>query len=380
MPRLPYHLLRLTSKSPLLQLLLRECRDLESARNELRWLREHAISSVQNAGGHRDERNDSWKPLLRSLCVKRASGKPLQYLLGSEFFGDIEVACKPGVLIPRPETAAAVTYFAERLCSAARKLPSTLRVLDLCCGTGCIPLLFQHVFAKNWPNARDPPHLSLVGADISADAVQLAEHNRLLLQQSLTGRSNAGSTWASRHALDSTAFFQADVLRPEQSPNPQGIPDLMTVLRQIDVPEWDILISNPPYISSQSFHRDTQRSVRLFEPKTALVPPRPGSSDPGTSQDLDEGDTFYPRLLQIAQDVGAKIVLMEVADLQQASRVAALASDTSVWDGIEIWRDHPRGKGPHLEKCRGEFPVRGSGHGRSVVCWRGEGTEWLQMM
>jgi methylase of polypeptide subunit release factors len=39
--------------------------------------------------------------LLRELVKKRASGSPLQYLLGSEYFGDLEIRCRPGVLIPR---------------------------------------------------------------------------------------------------------------------------------------------------------------------------------------------------------------------------------------------------------------------------------------
>jgi methylase of polypeptide subunit release factors len=39
--------------------------------------------------------------LLRSLIQKRAKGWPLQYGLGTEYFGDLELECRPGVLIPR---------------------------------------------------------------------------------------------------------------------------------------------------------------------------------------------------------------------------------------------------------------------------------------
>lgn len=38
---------------------------------------------------------------LKKLCVERARGKPLQYIMGTEYFGDLEIACEPGVLIPR---------------------------------------------------------------------------------------------------------------------------------------------------------------------------------------------------------------------------------------------------------------------------------------
>lgn len=73
-------------------LLLPVCRDLQSAANELRWIREH----VQDT--------DSPIPLgLRvwKLCEKRGKGIPLQYVLGTQPFGDLEIKCRPGVLIPR---------------------------------------------------------------------------------------------------------------------------------------------------------------------------------------------------------------------------------------------------------------------------------------
>jgi methylase of polypeptide subunit release factors len=39
--------------------------------------------------------------LLGQLIRERVRGKPLQYLLGTEYFGDLEIKCRPGVLIPR---------------------------------------------------------------------------------------------------------------------------------------------------------------------------------------------------------------------------------------------------------------------------------------
>jgi methylase of polypeptide subunit release factors len=100
MPRLPRSLLATAWKEDnLLPLLLKPCRDLNSARRELRWLKEHAIKLANKQESQITFQE--WKPLLKSLCRERSRGKPLQYLLGSEFFGPIEVACKPGVLIPR---------------------------------------------------------------------------------------------------------------------------------------------------------------------------------------------------------------------------------------------------------------------------------------
>lgn len=99
MTRLPHRLLR-TARSidSLLPLLLQSCRNLPSARNELRWLREH-LAATKNATKRLNplQRNES----LRRLCLERSRGKPLQYIIGDQPFGDLEILCRPGVLIPR---------------------------------------------------------------------------------------------------------------------------------------------------------------------------------------------------------------------------------------------------------------------------------------
>lgn len=100
MPRIPNALLRKAKAiDPFLAPLLAPCRDLQTAQNELRWLREH----VENVAKVRRARGDQLAKgaLLSQLVRRRASGKPLQYLLGTEYFGDLEIRCRPGVLIPR---------------------------------------------------------------------------------------------------------------------------------------------------------------------------------------------------------------------------------------------------------------------------------------
>lgn len=41
---------------------------------------------------------------MHQAVVRRAKGEPLQYIVGDTSFRTIEIACEPGVLIPRPET------------------------------------------------------------------------------------------------------------------------------------------------------------------------------------------------------------------------------------------------------------------------------------
>jgi methylase of polypeptide subunit release factors len=96
MPRIPPTLLRhARCLDRLLPSLLPICRDLSSAQNELRWLGEHAAEVASKQGLGKESR------LLQRFVNRRARGEPLQYILGTEFFGELEIKCRPGVLIPR---------------------------------------------------------------------------------------------------------------------------------------------------------------------------------------------------------------------------------------------------------------------------------------
>lgn len=101
MPRIPSTLiLRAYRNDPLLPMLLKECRTLDSARNELRWLREKAIALSETVP-HTGHRGSHWRNRLQRMCAERAKGRPLQYILGDQPFGDLEILCRRGVLIPR---------------------------------------------------------------------------------------------------------------------------------------------------------------------------------------------------------------------------------------------------------------------------------------
>ena len=75
--------------------LLPVCKDPHSAQNELRWLREHVDRLPSKSCARSKHR------LLQELLCRRTRGEPLQYILGSEYFGDLEIKCRSGVLIPR---------------------------------------------------------------------------------------------------------------------------------------------------------------------------------------------------------------------------------------------------------------------------------------
>ena len=110
---------------------------------------------------------------LDSYVARMLAHEPLPYILGQWDFYGLSLEVTPDVLIPRDDTMAVTELAIEAL--RARPEP---RVLDLCCGSGCIGLAVAH----HLPGA----HVTL--ADISRPALAVAKRNikRLKLQNRVT--------------------------------------------------------------------------------------------------------------------------------------------------------------------------------------------------
>lgn len=110
MPRLDQSLIYKARKiSPYLPLILQATRTLPSAINELRWLKEYVEDSNPRLCRLKTKRK------LLELVKKRARGVPLQYILGSQPFGKLDIKCRPGVLIPRYVFTFSQTRFIAQL-------------------------------------------------------------------------------------------------------------------------------------------------------------------------------------------------------------------------------------------------------------------------
>ncbi|KAI4158010.1 MAG: hypothetical protein LQ342_007834 [Letrouitia transgressa] len=347
MPRLQPALLRRGySVNRLLPLLLRSCRDLDQARRELRWISDHVHLKAPGKIAFSKDLQEYFHARLHQLCVARSKGKPLQYVLGDQPFGDLEILCEPGVLIPRPETEAYTSHLASLVLQSYKADSATLRVLDLCTGTGCIALLFYHLLSKQLPS------LDILGIDISRTAVSLARKNL---------KHNVSKGFLPATAWQQVRFCVANVFE-----------DIAMESRSSGK-DWDILISNPPYVSPVSFDRETARSVRNWEPRHALLPAIMSSSD---NETVD--DAFYPMLLGCAEKSNAKVVVLEVADMAQAMRVVSIIHKSSNWEDCEIWRDWPaQGQVEHKNLHGMNVSIRGQGHGRVVVAWSKNGRQLL---
>jgi methylase of polypeptide subunit release factors len=253
--------------------------------------------------------------------------------------------------------------------------PPRLRILDLCSGSGCISLLLFALLRKNFPRLR------VLGYDISPKAIKLANEN-------LTRNFETGETGNDDLLHRQVRFRKQDIFEDTEKLKKALDEDHIqfNLKKKHDdlennesTTEVDIIISNPPYIAPNSFARTTSRSVRIFEPKLALVPP----THDKYGRYLAEMDDFFffKRLMELHTELGSKILLMEVGGIAQAYAVAWLAVHKFQGNRIEIWRDHPDQVRTYklrysIQGCRvikGKYiPIKGRGTVRAVVLFK----EW----
>lgn len=155
---------------------------------------------------------------LEKIIVRLENHEPLQYILGYEDFCGHRFGVAPGVLIPRPETEELVENISSSRCRKHR-------ILDIGTGSGCIAISL----------ALAHPDAYVEAWDISDDALRIASDNAQRLGAKVV-------------------FRKVDVL--------SNIPHA----------EWDVIVSNPPYIC-RSEAADMQRNVLDYEPDIALFVP-----------------------------------------------------------------------------------------------------------
>lgn len=154
--------------------------------------------------------------------ARRLRGEPVAYITGTwEFYG-LNIITTPDVLIPRMDTEVLIDLAKELLMG----VKMDARILDLCCGSGCITC----AMGREFPASR------LVAVDISANALDICRRN--VAANRMEGR---------------VICMQTDAL----SSPPLGIG------------EFDMIISNPPYIATEEI-LTLDTSVRDHEPTWAL--------------------------------------------------------------------------------------------------------------
>ena len=168
-------------------------------------------------------------PVSAEICqrvdealTRLRQGEPLPYVLGEWNFYGLPLYVGPQVLIPRDDTCA----LAELAIHKALFLDQDPRILDLCCGSGCIGL----AIASRLKDAR------VTLGDLSKEALSVARKN--IQRNHLGGR---------------VSCVQVDAM--EEPPAFLG--------------KFDMIVSNPPYVTAGEME-ELPKSVKDFEPHMAL--------------------------------------------------------------------------------------------------------------
>ena len=162
------------------------------------------------------------KQKIEESLKRRLGGEPLAYVLGEwEFYG-LPLTVNNKVLIPRIDTE----LLAQETINLLKRKVWQTRLLDLCCGSGCIGL----AAAANVPGCR------IVMIDTSEEALAVCRQNMI-------------KTNLSRHIT----AMDADILI-----KPPAI-----------LGEFDVIVSNPPYIPTGDI-KTLDKSVKDYEPAIAL--------------------------------------------------------------------------------------------------------------
>ncbi len=156
---------------------------------------------------------------FRDVRNKLLTNEPVQYVLGSVHFYNLDLLIDKRALIPRPETEELVDWVVQ-----TERNPGI--IIDFCSGSGCIALSLKSKY----------PQANIITVEKSTEAISLI-------------RENVGNT-----GLD-LDIAEIDVLDPSQ----------MATLTE----KADVIVSNPPYVL-ESDREEMELNVLEYEPEMAL--------------------------------------------------------------------------------------------------------------
>ena len=162
------------------------------------------------------------QPLFEALSELKLQ-RPVQYIIGSTSFMDLDFQVNENVLIPRPETEDLIRWIVDEVKTSGPDKKSGLRILDIGTGSGCIAISL----AKLLPDAK------VFALDVSEKALETAKRN------------------AERNAVK-VEFIHADIL------NFDGFAS-----------NFDVIVSNPPYVRELE-KKEMHKNVLEHEPDLAL--------------------------------------------------------------------------------------------------------------
>ena len=219
---------------------------------------------------------------VRNLLKRRANHEPIQYILEETEFYSLKLKLNRHTLIPRPETEILIDAVLDQ-CKNFDPTPETIQILDIGTGSGNIAI----ALAKNLASAQ------ITAIDIQDEALAIARQN------------------AEYHQVqDRINFIHQDIFD----------------LKLSFLEKFDVIVSNPPYISSEEFD-GLQVEVKNYEPYIAL--------DGG-----HDGLAFYHRLTDLAPSLLAQegFIALEIG-ANQAEKIKNIFANSTIFRYLEIIND-----------------------------------------
>jgi release factor glutamine methyltransferase len=169
-----------------------------------------------------------------NLIQKRKKRAPIAYLTNKKEFYGLEFFIDENVLIPRPETEKLVELSHGHIVSLLKKGVKNIKVVDVGTGCGNIGITLIHLILKEKLNKK--AKFTLYMTDISGKALKIARRNF----KRLINKENGIKIY----------FVKTDLLKDVKC-------------------DFDIIVSNPPYIPSKQIEF-LEPNVRDYEPRVAL--------------------------------------------------------------------------------------------------------------
>lgn len=169
---------------------------------------------------HENLNEEQWKQ-FEAFVFEHVKGKPVQYITGVEQFFGRTFSVNESVLIPRPETEELIVGALNRMGTLFAK-EHPISVVDIGTGSGIIAITMK----LEWQSA------DVTGTDISESAIETAKNNA--------------------EKLNAKVDFR-----------------LGNLTEPIEKEKWDVILSNPPYISHDEA-KEMSEIVLNYEPHTAL--------------------------------------------------------------------------------------------------------------
>lgn len=287
----------------------------QRAQNEWRWIVGAAKERVKDS----DEKVADVLAHVRQMTERSLEAdEPLAYVLGNQPFGPLSIVCRSPTLIPRVETEALVEHVVDfyvgqlKACHHGQISDKPVRILDLCCGTGCIALLLRHRLVEYARSSKEPIKADILAIDSSSEAVELARENYGL--QCASDEDNVDFNVRLVDLFDEKA---------------------MRAIIHSHGP-FNVIVCNPPYIPRSDW-LSLENSVRMWEDERALV---------GDTSNGSEGDglDFYRRLCELFNESHCLASFSSIPALvavecghDQAASVQKIFHDSCL--SSSIWRD-----------------------------------------